>query len=113
MVCFNYLGDYDYYLEDQKLWDFVTDIDICDIANENEMSNLIIADSYISNGKLNINLTFNSEYINEKTANNIKEELKNVIFNIIGEAENYDDEIDNNSNQISDEMLDEIMSFLD
>lgn len=113
MVCFNYLGDYDYYLEDQKLWDFVTDIDICDIANENEMSNLIIADSYISNGKLNINLTFNSEYINEKTANDIKEELKNVIFNIIGEAENYDDEIDNNSNQISDEMLDEIMSFLD
>lgn len=114
MICFNYLGDYEEDFNSQNSWSFITNTDICDISNENVMSNLIIADACISKEELNIDLTFNADYISQESCEEFNKEYMRIVATMISESEMYQEvePVNDNSNVLSNEALEEIMNLL-
>lgn len=113
VLCFNYLGDYEEYIDRRSKWSINTDLDIRDISEKNIMSNLIIADAYVNNEKLTIELTFNAEYIEENMEEYFIEVYQNELLNLIRSTECFhEEERTSNPEFISDETMDEILSFL-
>ena len=116
LLCFNFMGDYEEYFENQQLWSIITECNIREISEANIMTNYIIVDIYFNKEELNMELTFNAEYLDMEFCEEFEEKLSLVLADMMNEGENYEEaesEEDNRIEDISDETFDEIMNLLD
>lgn len=110
------MGDYEEYFENQQLWSIITECNIREISEANIMTNYIIVDIYFNKEELNMELTFNAEYLDMEFCEEFEEKLSLVLADMMNEGENYEEaesEEDNRIEDISDETFDEIMNLLD